>query len=293
MAEFRSPIALAIWGGLSLVMFAAAAGLTWRVTAIHGAVPFQPKSVIFPEHYQTIEIYDRPGSIPAGKTITASYDGIDGEATAGLNLYFPEKSEVKVFVNNLVSPTACSSPRSADQVFDEDKGINVSSVLVSDDKNEGQLYFVTPSLSDANFYVHCEVRSVTEALTYSRRETSFSSITVFDSFPDHQKNLPPEGFEPLPAFLLRLSLSGSENVGFSSGFEDQNVSNYERARIMLKGSVVTVQWDNIYSGQMRDIILIVIGSLIAIGVTMLIEAVRPFVDRIGQPRHKASSGQPE
>jgi hypothetical protein len=181
--------------------------------------------------------------------------------------------------------------RSAGEVPYEDTGINVSSVLAWEDSSEGPLYLVTPQPSDSDFYVHCAVKAVSENVTYTRRQASFLSWTIFDHFPDRQKQLPPDGFEPLSQYLLKVNLVGSENVSFDFGYEDRQLPDSGKARIVPKGAAVTVQWTNIYSEQMRDIILIVIGSLIAVGVTMLIEAIRPFVDRIGSARVRRPARQ--
>ena len=44
-----------------------------------------------------------------------------------------------------------------------------------------------------------------------------------------------------------------------------------------KNSQLVVQWIDFYSEQFRDLMLIVIGSLIAIGATTLIEGLRPLI----------------
>ena len=58
------------------------------------------------------------------------------------------------------------------------------------------------------------------------------------------------------------------------------------AAYVPQDTVITVSWKNLYFEQMRDIILIVIGSLIALGVTVLIEAMRPYIEMLGEKATK-------
>jgi hypothetical protein len=267
---------------------------------VHGRAPLQLDRAILPEHFQTLEIYVRPGSIASDKMPQVTYEGIDGVSEAGLSISLPAKADVKILVDNLAYATACASPRSADQVIEEDvyhRGINVSVEIAFDAGRDPPLYLVAPKASDYDFYVHCLVRPVTEAVTYNKREASFSTFSVVSTFPNDKTKPALAGYEPAASFLMRFDLNGAEDVGFSAGYGDRRLSDYEQARIIPHGAVVTVHWINLYSEQMRDVILIVIGSLIAIGVTMLIEAVRPLVERLGERKpatqaHAAATAEP-
>jgi hypothetical protein len=97
----KSRLAMTIWDGLSVVMFLAAALLTWRITSVHGRAPLSPDRANFPESFQTVDIYYRPGSVPAGKMVGVNLEGIEGATEAGLSMSFPAKADVKILWTTL------------------------------------------------------------------------------------------------------------------------------------------------------------------------------------------------
>ncbi|HEX7895121.1 MAG TPA: hypothetical protein VF447_13080, partial [Terriglobales bacterium] len=58
------------------------------------------------------------------------------------------------------------------------------------------------------------------------------------------------------------------------GYEDQKVNSSESSRKFTPGDMVTVVWSDVNSEQERDLVLIVIGTLIGVGVAMFVEALR-------------------
>ena len=162
-------------------------------------------------------------------------------------------------------------------------GIHVVSKLIDADyASEGPLYLISPDTSESEYYINCRLKSVAESLTFTKQQMNFNFLSDFSLDKDIQSAI--AGYQPLPGIRLRLDPGGAEDIVFEGGFQEQNLFGFENARVILPGSVVGVHWSDLYNEQMRDIYLIVIGSLIAIGVTTLIEGLRPFIERLGETK---------
>jgi hypothetical protein len=74
------------------------------------------------------------------------------------------------------------------------------------------------------------------------------------------------------------ALEDIDNVRFSGGIANAFLG--DRTRILgPNNDVVSVEWDDVSAEEQRDIVLVTIGALAAIAAAMVIEALRPFIER--------------
>jgi hypothetical protein len=80
-------------------------------------------------------------------------------------------------------------------------------------------------------------------------------------------------------FLLDISaLEDIDNLRFSGGIYFPLAG--ERTRLLEStDNVVSVEWVDVSASEKRDIVLVTVGALAAIGAAMAIEAIRPFIER--------------
>ncbi|HLJ19839.1 MAG TPA: hypothetical protein VKU84_06560, partial [Stellaceae bacterium] len=147
-------------------------------------------------------------------------------------------------------------------------------------------------VSPVDVHIVCAIRPLTRAYTYSKRTAAFWFLTPMRDLtappPDDAGAMQPaaadplEGYEASPAGLLLSldSIQGAEGFSYDNGIEPRGLPAFEASRILRGGMTLNAYWQDIYAEQRRDIILVVIGALIGIGATMLIEALRPMVDRL-------------
>ncbi|MBV9737946.1 MAG: hypothetical protein JO177_07215, partial [Candidatus Eremiobacteraeota bacterium] len=77
-------------------------------------------------------------------------------------------------------------------------------------------------------------------------------------------------------------VAGSESIEFSGGYSwvgFSSVESPESQRGIKLGNTVEVRWREADREGERDELLVVVGALIALGAAMMVEAVRPAVDR--------------
>jgi hypothetical protein len=86
-----------------------------------------------------------------------------------------------------------------------------------------------------------------------------------------------ESYEPIRGLVLDLNgIRDAENLAFLGGFQEQQWAGYESLRVIAPDGLITGHWRDIRSEQTRDILLVIIGTLVAIGATTLIEGLRPL-----------------
>ena len=272
-----------IWSALSLVLFGTAVVLTLIVTAVYGHAPTQPATVRDSVSYLTAAILT-PSWKPEDPVPDLVIEGIDGQPDWGLEVSVPANTDVKLLVDHLVPGVPCASPRSADEIVREDayhKGIHATAQVYWTDARTGNTtYLVSIDPGEGPRRIHCEVRALAEPVTYTRRELAVSSLTMASLFGDAQQKML-QGYDTKSPVRLAIGLHGAENFIFSRYYESGRFLQAPSAAYVPQDAVITASWSNVYVEEMRDIILIVIGSLIALAVTVLIEAMRPSIELLG------------
>ncbi|MBV8688865.1 MAG: hypothetical protein JOZ59_02055, partial [Candidatus Eremiobacteraeota bacterium] len=97
----------------------------------------------------------------------------------------------------------------------------------------------------------------------------------------------------IPFVYIRFPhMAGAESVEFSGGYSwmgSSTVESPESQRGIKLGQSVEVRWREADREGERDELLVVVGALIALGAAMMVEAVRPMVDRYIESRVEPES----
>ena len=214
-----------------------------------------------------------------------------------------------ILVNNLVNDRACFvlDPRGpVDQKRPKDDGMLSIEGFHSSLRNE-RVYRLTPHFgsADRGFYtIRCKVKSMVKYETFTDRSIELVAFNPF-SYPRCERPLAPnapdcdrelvDGLGPqmLSGFIdFNFSrMRGVDNLHYSGGYEDQRAEGREYDRGLGSGRRMFVLWEDVYRQQLRDTLLIVIGTLIGIGVTVLIEGIRPYLEALGE-KEERSPGSP-
>lgn len=137
------------------------------------------------------------------------------------------------------------------------------------------------------YVVYCHVRPKYVKVTFTRRSEDFIFLApgashTIESTPNAgvlrmTKNLFP-GYAPPENLPVTVSIKGTDQTTFAGGRQDYTLEDPANTRRLRSGGSLTAEWSDVSLEQYRDVLLVVIGTLIAIGVTTLIEGLRPIID---------------
>lgn len=137
------------------------------------------------------------------------------------------------------------------------------------------------------YVVYCHVRPKYTKVTFTRRSEDFIFLTPGASHTIESvmnagvlrmtSSLFP-GFAPPDSLPVTVSIKGTDQITFSGGRQDYALEDPANTRQLRSGGSLTAEWSDVSLEQYRDVMLVVIGTLIAIGVTTLIEGLRPIID---------------
>ena len=96
-------------------------------------------------------------------------------------------------------------------------------------------------------------------------------------------------YEPVEFIPIMVDINGVEALSFEGGRPNLDSDDYDRSRLVKSWGWTEISWEETPRKQQRDILLITIGTIIAIAVTALIEAVRPFIETGLEPK---AAGRP-
>lgn len=117
-----------------------------------------------------------------------------------------------------------------------------------------------------------------------------SSTASGETFPD------PKGvykdYRAAESIPIMFNLNGVEGLSFEGGRPNMDSDDYDRSRRVKSWGWTEVSWEETPRKQQRDILLIIIGTIIAIAVTALIEAARPFIEGGLEPRLSEGGERP-
>ena len=261
----------------------------------------QAKPADAPPQTQTIAIYARDAGEDLAQKIDIRYFVLPGGSlfdpsyTIYVSMKFPAGTDTRIVLANVVDENSCSvgqtgvlmlpdymhpanpSPRPAVRRF-----------ALAD----GTAYFVVdPGKPAADFTVSCNLKDAAVNHTYTRRGANFeftdfkSQMTSF-LMPGFMDAL--NGYSPLAREAVNFGgIEGAEQFWFYGGYQDQRLASFESARVFAPGQQVYVTWSDVDREQDRDLLLVVIGILIGLGVTMFIEGLRPLIDALLEQKKRA------
>lgn len=299
------------WLVTAAIMFVVAFVLTQVITATEGGlIERGAKTDNANRPVQIAAIYEQGATFESAQRYYVNYGLDDAGARGTITFVIPPDARPVLVISNLVDDNDCTSPRSADTQAESDingGGANVSITKLYSTSEKRDLYFVTPAPSDRPETVTCTIAAKPESETFTSRVLTFlpyapaygQTFAYADKLTSastswEEVTSPVAGLDPLPRMRINYSnIAGARDIHFVGGYQaDSDVYAPEAKRFLVPGEYSWVFWDDLYSQQMRDIALIVIGTLIGIGVTVMIEGLRPFIESLGKSRPTAESSQP-
>lgn len=299
---FRISRVSVFWLVLAAAMFVASVVITLTVTWTEGGLLERGQNDPGGHAVQIISIYE-PGATAQGVSRYYVNYGETADGEKGLITFLiPPSATPVLLLTNLVDDRGCSSPRSADSWAEHEAyggGVNVDTARFDSSDAGAELYLVRPVPSDFSTQVICRVRPVSRPETFTSRilpvkHYSPKDDPAYQEIPRILAGLDTDiadalaGLDPLPSILVNFSnIAGARDMRFVGGYEPEGEYAHESKRRLVAGQYAWVMWDDLYRQQMRDILLIVIGTLIGIGVTVMIEGLRPMIEHFGRDRPRA------
>jgi len=246
----------------------------------------------------------------------ASFRGLrPAQQLASVEFQFPASKHVKIYFSDSANSNGwwqcLTDPKT--------KPVEAARTVVGPDDN---LYFNTqqfydaiglqnglkyttlsfdPSSTDNKMlaWVTCYVSPNTKSITFTRNATNITysapggpissgNILVSNGKIIKLDRLVPAsefgGFSVTKAVLALAAVDASDNLSIEGGFKDPGLTGSDHGTLLLPKDDATIEWDNLALGQIRDIILVLIGTLTALGVTFVVEALHSLIDE--RPRNK-------
>ena len=150
-----------------------------------------------------------------------------------------------------------------------------------------RLNAMTIPASTTPFVLYCRVTPTYARLTFIRRQLDFLFLepghahTITAALSAGLLDVPAStfhGYAPPASIALDMSIQGADQTSFMGGRRDDTLADPDTTRVLNAGDSATTTWTDLSREQLRDVLLVIIGTLIAIGVTSLVEALRPLVD---------------
>ena len=146
---------------------------------------------------------------------------------------------------------------------------------------------MTLPASTTPYVLYCRVTPSYARLTFVRRQLDFlflepgraHTITAALSagLLDVSAQVFP-GYAPPASIAVDVNIQGADQLSFMGGRHDDTLADADTTRVILAGDSLTANWTDLSREQLRDVLLVIIGTLIAIGVTAMVEALRPVID---------------
>lgn len=278
-----------VWLAIAAVMFGLAFWLTDMVTRLEpdpiannayrpDRMPFQMAAVFTA----------RPVDPRDGGEYMVSYADSGRPGWIKLSFFVRPADGPIILLSSRTDPPECYL---VDSFFADDppRGQAIGTDAMYDEVNVQSVYRLLPTWPDtdvAEQIVRCYA-------PYLARSESFTGRVADLYFNDR----PPPGAEdaiPVTQLLYRFSgIAGARDLSFRGGVElSDGRDAVETSRLLLAGSVMSVRWDQASRQSLRDTLLIIIGTLIGIGVTVIIEALKPYLEGLEKARKPSESAGP-
>jgi hypothetical protein len=277
-----------MWLAVSAVAFGWAAWLTQKITMVDGRPAYNVKPPGFqwgqtPPPRQIVSIYARGLTDDLARQILVEYASDHDGMHPSIKVWLPAGLDVRVLLNNLEDSKNCSAGAlpSNYSIYSAGAPMRISATKSSKVPHDPVL--LAPEKSARPYSLLCNLSPITSSRTFTKRSATFEYADDSDNpvihamFPD--LDAAAGGFAPLPKEMMSFgSIDGAEQFWFSGGYQNRQANSFESVRELEPGQFVTVTWSDLNREQLRDLFLVIIGTLIGIGVTVLIEALRIIVD---------------
>jgi len=269
-----------IWLVIGAVMFGVAVWLTDMVTRLApdpianntyrpDKMPFQIASVFTPA----------PVDPDFGYEYMVSYGESGRPGQANITFFVSPADDPIILLSSRTTPPDCYLVASffAD---DPPAAEAIAADVLNDPDNGQKVYRLRPAWPDTTADEQI-VRCYAPSLVRQESFTGMAADFIFDVRPPLDA---PDAI-PVPMLLFRFSgITQARDLSFRGGIDLQEGRDArETSRVLAANTMMSVHWEQAGRQSLRDTLLIVIGTLIGIGVTVLIEAIKPYLEAIEKP----------
>lgn len=278
-----------LWIVIAGVLFIASGLLTALVTGIEpdpiAAGTYSPEKSLF----QMAAVFTtEPVDAADAFEYSVSYSDSAKDGSARVTFFVRPSDGPVILISSPSTPPACylvTDFRAADPPPSQTLG-----AIVSEDAETRQNVYtlqpIWPQPDAAQQIVRCYVPSLAHDESFTGRVADF----YFD------ERTPPgmETAKPVSSLLYRFTgIVHARDLRFRGGIElSEGRDARETSRVLEVGSVMSVRWEAAGRQSLRDTLLIVIGTLIGIAVTALIEGVRPYIERLDRSELPKAADSP-
>jgi hypothetical protein len=281
---FRVRRTSVFWVAIAGALFVASGLLTAVVTGIEpdpiAAETYLPEKSLF----QMAAVFTtQPVDSANAYEYSVIYSDAVKDGTARVTFFVRPADGPVILISSPSTPPTCymvDEFRAADP-----PGSQLINAIISEDAETHQNVYtlmpIWPKPDAAEQIVRCYVPSLAHYESFTGRVADF----YFD------KRTPPgmETAKPVPSLLYRFTgIVHARDLGFRGGIElSEGRDARETSRVLEVGSFMSVHWEAAGRQSLRDTLLIIIGTLIGIAVTALIEGVRPYIEGLDRPKSPA------
>jgi hypothetical protein len=264
---------LAIWGGLATAMFGIAAYLT-AVIVREDTGPYD----LINADFQDIGIFaSQEANSGLSARVLYQYNERTTSSTIGLR---SQASSAKIILNHVADPNACVDEN---DLMPNGRPKPVLLIPIKSNTDYGGssrgTYLIDWTAAGRQPFpmaITCSLTAIVKQETYTDRLIYFSNLESQKAY----SNIGSLQFgPPLSKWTLDVSeMGGTNNIRFLGGLNPGQ--SWSSRDLIPDNSRVGLAWESVQADSKRDIIIVVIGALIALGAATALEALRPFVDRI-------------
>lgn len=282
---FRVRKTSVVWIVIALAMFAA----SWRLTALVTRVEPDP---IATDTYLPEKSLFQMAAVFTTKQVDAQnpyeysviYSDAVKDGSARLTFYVRPADGPVILLSSPTTPPACylvEEFRSADPPRSQ----SIGAIISNDPDTHQNVYTLQPAWPKpdaAEQLVRCYVPSLAHYESFTGR--------VADFYFDDRKPPGMAKAAPVPRLLYRFTgIVEARDLGFRGGVElPVGRDARETSRQLELGDFMSVHWEAAGRQGLRDTLLVVIGTLIGIAVTALVEGVRPYMEGLDRPESPAA-----
>ncbi len=284
---------LLVWLGLAVFPFAAAGYLTQRIVYVNHH-EFDPDRT----PVQEIGIYGSNPDVVPDAVVNYIYSEGSAQAVVEIDADFSND----MILNHVAGPNACYDTL-------QRKTIPITRIYPQDGPDDDTYLIAQPQAPygpTVFFQISCKLKAIVEPETYTERRIHFQNLgyEITYSPPDRKhvsRDAPVEPFpirgEPFKWTLTLQKSSSIENVVFlgkansehygygrDAASERWTTRELGATRDFAPEDIAEVHWESLTMQSWRDVWIVIIGTLVAVGAAMIVEAVRPFVDRLAETR---------
>lgn len=249
----------AIWGGLAVVVLAFAGYVTYVVVRVNQDFGNYEMLGIFPQN-----------DVVTGKVADSFRVSIDSESAGVARIVINMANPGKIVLNHVAGPEACMSAW----------GVKATKAPFRRDDT----YLI--DFNGHNDDVQCLLKSVIIVRTFTTRDIHILNMIGRPSSqraPEPAYSSPWDfDDKPVPWTLDETEKRDASELSVTIRRHVKPQENRiidDSIREVFPGEEAEVHWIATSQESLRDILLVIIGAAVALGAAMLLEALRPYVDR--------------